>query len=226
MRGLLYCVMSLAATMLLTAGGTEAAMSPGTPGDGVADLKVQGTGVLIDTDGAVLNGFILRSTAGLFTGDPYTNDLGAFVVDEDAEISDQFGYALDGLHDMGSVLGEAAPPGQLQQDLTMTYTIDAQPGIYAATIIAGFLGDLNDDGFVGQFDLDIVLGQWGKTGAEITDPRADPNGDDFVGQFDLDYVLADWGEGTPPTAPVPEPATLGIFALCGFALLRRKPKSR
>ena len=45
----------------------------------------------------------------------------------------------------------------------------------------------------------------------------------------LDYVLADWGQGSGapgPAAPIPEPATLGIFALCGFAMLRRKPKSQ
>jgi len=86
--------------------------------------------------------------------------------------------------------------------------------------------DLNFDGFVGQFDLDIVLAMWGASGEEITDLRADFNKDEFVGQTDLDYVLDWWGQGTPPTSPVPEPATLGILAFCGFALLRRKPKSR
>ena len=84
-------------------------------------------------------------------------------------------------------------------------------------------GDLNDDGFVGQGDLDIVLGAWGTT--PPSDTRADPNDDNFVGQADLDAVLGDWGMDTPPTPSVPEPATLGIFTLCGFALLRRKPES-
>jgi hypothetical protein len=55
-------------------------------------------------------------------------------------------------------------------------------------------GDLNEDEFVGQTDLDIVLDMWGKSGGEITDPRADVNDDDFVGQTDLDYVLDDWGK--------------------------------
>ena len=87
-------------------------------------------------------------------------------------------------------------------------------------------GDLNTDGFAGQSDLDIVLAMWGRSGGDIIDPRADVNDDDFVGQTDLDYVLGDWGQGTPLGAPVPEPATLGIFALCGFVLLRRKPKSQ
>jgi len=55
-------------------------------------------------------------------------------------------------------------------------------------------GDLNCDGFVGQTDLDIVLDMWGRSGGEITDPRADVNADHFVGQTDLDYVLDDWGK--------------------------------
>ena len=84
---------------------------------------------------------------------------------------------------------------------------------------APLLGDLNGDGWVGQFDLDIVLSEWGNS-APLTDPRADPSGDGFVGQFDLDYILADWGEGTMPTAPVPEPATLSLLALGSLALVR------
>ena len=84
------------------------------------------------------------------------------------------------------------------------------------------LGDLDGDGFVGQDDLDIVLGAWGTS--PPGDPRADPSGDGFVGQDDLDAVLGDWGQGTLPPS-VPEPATLGMFALCGIALSRRNGKS-
>jgi uncharacterized repeat protein (TIGR02543 family) len=68
-------------------------------------------------------------------------------------------------------------------EVTATYTV---------------LGDRNRDGFVGQTDLDIAVDDWGRSGGEIGDPRADVNGDAFVGHLDLDWVLYDWGKGTPP----------------------------
>ena len=93
-------------------------------------------------------------------------------------------------------------------------------------------GDLNGDGFVGQDDLNIVLGDWGNM--PPGDPRAETSGDGFVGQDDLHPVLADWGQGTPPVtlagsslsaAAVPEPSSLALAMLafgmiCGYR--RRK----
>ena len=88
------------------------------------------------------------------------------------------------------------------------------------TDVAGLLGDRDGDGFVGQADLDIVLGGWGQT-VPPADPRADPDGDVFVGQADLDTVLGDWGKGTPPAA-VPDPATVTLLGLGALAVVRRK----
>ena len=90
-------------------------------------------------------------------------------------------------------------------------------------LFTGWPGDLDGDGFVGNNDLDTVLVDWGHSPPIL--PNSDPSGDGSVGQDDLDIVLGDWGRGVPP-ASVPEPATLGMFALCGLAMLRRKPTSR
>jgi len=75
-----------------------------------------------------------------------------------------------------------------------TYTMPAAASEITATYKPALAGDLDGSGFVGQADLDIVLDQWGRSGGDITDPRADVSGDNFVGQDDLDIVLDDWGQ--------------------------------
>lgn len=87
------------------------------------------------------------------------------------------------------------------------------------TIVPHLLGDLNDDGFVAQTDLDIVLGEWGNR--PPVNPRADPDGNGLVAQGDLDVVLSEWGQGTPPT-PVPGPGTMSLLASAGLAFIRRR----
>ncbi len=101
---------------------------------------------------------------------------------------------------------------------------------YTGIIPISLPGDLNGDGFVGQDDLNIVLGDWGNM--PPGDPRADPSRDGFVGQDDLNPVLADWGQGTPPltlagsslsASAVPEPSSillLGVGAMATVPLLR------
>lgn len=88
------------------------------------------------------------------------------------------------------------------------------------TTQVGIVGDLDNDGFVGITDLNLVLSSWNAT-VSPGDP-ADPSGDQFIGIEDLNVVLGNWNAGTPPAAVVPEPATLGLIALGGMALLRRR----
>lgn len=82
------------------------------------------------------------------------------------------------------------------------------------------VGDLNDDGFVGITDLNIVLGAWNQN-VPPADGAADPSGDGFVGIEDLNVVLGNWNAGTPPTSPVPEPAGTAMLLIGSLALLRR-----
>lgn len=80
-------------------------------------------------------------------------------------------------------------------------------------------GDLNGDGFVGQDDLNSILGNWGQFVESGNLLLGDPSDDGFVGQDDLNFVLGGWGQGTPPeVAPVPEPASIWLtgLAACGI----------
>jgi hypothetical protein len=96
-------------------------------------------------------------------------------------------------------------------------------------------GDLNHDGFVGQADLNVLLGEWGQKVAPGT--KGDTDKDGFIGQGDLNTILSEWGKGVNPSAPdittsasftaVPESSSLVLTSLIGLGCLfvwRRKRK--
>ena len=60
-------------------------------------------------------------------------------------------------------------------------------------------GDLNDDGFVGAQDLQIILSNWGQIVPIGEKSRGDLFPDGFVGLTDLSFLLLSWGQGTIPT---------------------------
>ncbi len=55
-------------------------------------------------------------------------------------------------------------------------------------------GDFSEDGTVDIVDLNMVLIDWGNTGLDVIDQRADTNSDDTVDLIDLNTVLIDWGK--------------------------------
>ena len=85
------------------------------------------------------------------------------------------------------------------------------------------LGDLDNDGFVGITDLNLVLSNWNQN-VPPANPAADPSGDNFIGIEDLNIVLGNWNAGTPPgeAANIPEPGTLGLTVLCLAGMAGRK----
>jgi len=82
-------------------------------------------------------------------------------------------------------------------------------------------GDANLDGVVDAADYITVKQNFGMTGAQWLD--GDFCGDHQVNWTDLQILMTNFGtrSGTTP-ATTPEPATLGLLALGGLALLRRK----
>lgn len=76
--------------------------------------------------------------------------------------------------------------------------------------------DVNQDGFVGVEDLDILLAHWGNNTATLA--QGDLNGDGTVDGTDLAVVIDNWGHGTPPDTAVPEPASAlslgGVLLMC------------
>jgi len=75
--------------------------------------------------------------------------------------------------------------------ITMPSLVIDVTATYAPAFV---LGDISGDGFVGQDDLDLILGSWGNTVGAGS--QADPSADGFVGQSDLDIVLDNWGAGS------------------------------
>ncbi len=86
-------------------------------------------------------------------------------------------------------------------------------------------GDLDDDGFVGIDDLNLILGRWNQASPAGVWPLGDVSGDGFIGIADLNAVLGNWNAGTPPpanTASVPEPGTLVVLLIGAGVMAGRR----
>ncbi len=89
---------------------------------------------MIDTGGATINGYVLTSESGIFTGDAAEN-LGVFQEDENGRISGNFAFALTGTHLLGDVIGSEFAGVDLVDDLSFTYTVEGFGGVYRGDIV-------------------------------------------------------------------------------------------
>ncbi len=84
-------------------------------------------------------------------------------------------------------------------------------------------GDVNNDGYVDIFDVNLVSAHWSESG-----PVADANLDGTVDIFDINLISANWSPAPAAAAAssVPEPSSLVLATLCGLtglcAMLRRR----
>lgn len=180
--------------------GSRYHLSGGTVGDG---FQASG-GSFVNIYGAsfVLDGVDL--TPGLTPGAGFTID--SRDVTLEGILTDGSSFSFD--------LNAIATPGSDYFDLSMFLTIQLAP----------LIGDLDGDGFVGIYDLNLVLTNWNQTVTAGDHLLGDPSGDGFVGIHDLNTVLSHWNNGTPPGAAtaIPEPTTLGVISVLGCLLLRRR----
>jgi hypothetical protein len=83
-------------------------------------------------------------------------------------------------------------------------------------------GDVNFDGVVNIFDINLISSNWNTAG-----PTGDANHDDIVNIFDINLVSANWRPtGGANGSPVPEPSacvllTLGAACMAAGARARR-----
>ncbi len=104
---------------------------------GSPELIVSSSSVVIDPDGLSINGFIIESELGIFTGDSATLS-GSFQTDVDDQISASFVSPLISTsHNLGDVVGSAYDAVNFAADLTFTFTVAGQAGIYEGTISSG-----------------------------------------------------------------------------------------
>ena len=85
--------------------------------------------------------------------------------------------------------------------------------------VGTYLGDFNLDGVVNATDLQLMKGTFGTTGVGYAGGNA--NCDTVVNATDLQILKGTFGSAA---AGVPEPLTMGLLAVGGAALLRRRSR--
>jgi hypothetical protein len=145
-------------------------------------LIVTPDGVTLDTNGITINGYVIQSSLGIFTGDAAGN-LGYFREDIDALVAGNMGYTLNGTYGLGDVIGGEYSGVDPTGDLTFTYTIHDQAGLYTGTItIGGGQAAASGGGLAWLREIDLF---------SITDPAKEGPGLDAPA---VDALMATLGE--------------------------------
>jgi formylglycine-generating enzyme len=135
----------------------------------------------------------------------------------EALIGSERGVRGDSYSDLGSPLPMQST---FRVSRDPTEMDDAQTGFRLATIPTSTLfADVNHDHVVNGLDLNVIAGKWLQSGIGID---GDANGDGVVNGLDLNVIASNWLQsagGAGAGSSVPEPSTLILTALGGFALL-------
>jgi hypothetical protein len=90
-------------------------------------------------------------------------------------------------------------------------------GGFAPPMVAPIPGDVNNDGFVDIFDINLVSANWGTPGG----PVGDANGDGNVDIFDINLISANWMPSGGTAVPEPCSVLLAGLAVGGVIPLFR-----
>ena len=191
--------------------------------------------LLMDTGANVLNGFIIHSENGDFTGLAQLPLGFLFNTNTPETIASQFEAVMTGLYDFGSeavnrgMLWNAADGRWDIDDWVFTYTVDGvESAFYGDIELTGDLpGDTDHDGDIDAWDIQHILAANSYLhGGGWSWEQGDFNGDRLVNWMDIQMILDhgqyDSGMGPMLMALVPEPATLALMSAGAIALLRRR----
>jgi len=161
-------------------------------------------------DGVPLKGVMF----GFFGPDGSSVGDAAFALVTNLDYTTSKTYRVNGpglLSTFDATTGVWTATGQNYADLTLAPGGGILVGLTSTIVI---LGDVNHDGFVNIFDINLVSSNWGAPG-----PAGDANKDGIVNIFDINLISSKWTLAPGEAAAVPEPSTLGVLGIGFLGLL-------
>lgn len=211
--------------------GAAPATTAGSSGDGQVSYQYNPlTGeVTLDPDGNDVGLLRLVSASDAFTGAAATLPTGSFAEDTDGlvgtVINTGSGAVVDAPVSLGAILPAGLDESFLLSDLTLNWsggfgTANQDADLAIDSPVSAGPGDFNGDGAVDNFDLNLLLINWGASVPPV--PEGWTGFQPIGGSIDndeLNPLLLNWGVGAGTS--IPEPATLALACL-PLAMLRRR----